>query len=37
MQHGFKRDQDTWQAFPGKKRKYSPFFAKIDTKLHFYV
>jgi hypothetical protein len=21
----FKRDPDTWQAFPAKKRKYSPF------------
>jgi len=28
MQHGFKRDQDTWQAFLAKKRKYSPFLQK---------
>jgi hypothetical protein len=31
MEHGFKRDQDTWQAFPAKKRKIFAIFEKKDT------
>jgi hypothetical protein len=31
MEHGFKRDQDTWQAFPDEKCKIFAFFYRIET------
>jgi hypothetical protein len=31
MEHGFKRDPDTWQAFPARKRKIFAIFGKTDT------